>query len=80
MLHQTIIEEETILQMQKAEIEPDYMIACVGGGTNFAGFTFPMMHEKIQGKATPRLSPWSPRPRPLSLRTSSGTTTEIPRG
>ena len=51
MLHQTVIGLETIEQMKIGEIEPDYMIACVGGGSNFAGFTFPMIHEKIQGKS-----------------------------
>lgn len=50
MLHQTVIGQETLKQMEMAEIEPDYMIACVGGGSNFAGFTFPMMGEKIRGK------------------------------
>ncbi len=33
MLHQTVIGEETMLQMQKAEIEPDYIIACMGGNS-----------------------------------------------
>lgn len=51
MLHQTVIGLETLEQMRIGEIEPDYMIACVGGGSNFAGFTFPMMYEKIKGKS-----------------------------
>lgn len=51
MLHQTVIGLETMAQMEKAEIVPDYMIACAGGGSNFAGFTFPMMYEKIRGKS-----------------------------
>lgn len=51
MLHQTVIGLETMTQMEKAEIVPDYMIACAGGGSNFAGFTFPMMYEKIRGKS-----------------------------
>ena len=50
MLHQTVIGLETMAQMKKAEIDPDYMVACVGGGSNFAGFTFPMMGERIKGK------------------------------
>ena len=50
ILHQTVIGQETMEQMKKAEIEPDYMVACIGGGSNFAGFTFPMMREKILGK------------------------------
>jgi tryptophan synthase beta chain len=50
MLHQTVIGLETIEQMNKAEIEPDYMVACCGGGSNFSGFTFPMMREKMKGR------------------------------
>ena len=50
MLHQTVIGTETIEQMKIGEIEPDYMIACAGGGSNFGGFTFPMIREKIKGK------------------------------
>jgi tryptophan synthase beta chain len=37
--------------MEKAEIVPDVMIACAGGGSNFAGFTFPEIHRKIQGRS-----------------------------
>lgn len=51
MLHQTVIGLETKMQMEKAEIVPDYMIACAGGGSNFAGFTFPTMYDKIRGKS-----------------------------
>ncbi|MFA7342015.1 MAG: TrpB-like pyridoxal phosphate-dependent enzyme [Candidatus Methanomethylophilaceae archaeon] len=50
MLHQTVIGQETMMQLKKIDVEPDYMIGCVGGGSNFAGFTFPMMGEKIKGK------------------------------
>ena len=50
MMHQTVIGQEVMEQMKKAEIEPDHMVACVGGGSNFAGFTFPMMREKMLGK------------------------------
>jgi len=50
MLHQTVIGLETMAQMEKAEIVPDYMVACVGGGSNFSGFAFPMVGEKIKGK------------------------------
>jgi len=50
MLHQTVIGLETIQQMEMAEIEPDYMIACCGGGSNFAGFTFPMIGERLKGR------------------------------
>lgn len=45
LLHQTIIGEEAILQMQKAEAEPDIIIGCFGGGSNFAGISFPFIRE-----------------------------------
>ena len=38
------------MQLKKIDITPDYMIGCVGGGSNFAGFSFPMIGEKIKGK------------------------------
>jgi tryptophan synthase beta chain len=51
MLHQTVIGEETIKQMEMAGEEPDILIGCAGGGSNFAGMTFPFIREKMkQGK------------------------------
>src|SRR4030042_5875731 len=50
MLHQTIIGQEAMLQFQKLGGAPDYLIGCVGGGSNFAGFTFPFIGQKLKGK------------------------------
>ncbi|MBI0584168.1 MAG: TrpB-like pyridoxal phosphate-dependent enzyme [Methanomassiliicoccus sp.] len=50
MLHQTVIGQEVKQQLEQIDTVPDYMIACVGGGSNFAGFTFPMIGDKIKGK------------------------------
>jgi tryptophan synthase beta chain len=50
MLHQTVIGQEVMQQLEKIDVVPDYMVACVGGGSNFAGFTFPMIGQKIKGK------------------------------
>jgi len=50
LLHQTVIGLETIEQMKIGEIEPDHIIACAGGGSNFGGFAFPIIGEKIKGK------------------------------
>src|SRR5690242_17803208 len=41
MLHQTVIGQEAIRQMEMAGAEPDVIVGCVGGGSNFAGLTFP---------------------------------------
>ncbi|HYH22079.1 MAG TPA: TrpB-like pyridoxal phosphate-dependent enzyme [Azospirillum sp.] len=50
LLHQTIIGEEAMLQMEMAGDEPDIIIGCTGGGSNFAGLAFPYLREKIKGK------------------------------
>ena len=43
LLHQTVIGQEAILQMQLAGDEPDVVVGCVGGGSNFAGLAFPFL-------------------------------------
>jgi len=50
-LHQTVIGQEAIKQMEMAGEEPDVIIGCVGGGSNFAGLAFPFVRKKItEGK------------------------------
>lgn len=46
--HQTVIGEESILQMERAGEEPDVIIGCCGGGSNFAGLAFPFIRGKIK--------------------------------
>jgi tryptophan synthase beta chain len=50
LLHQTVIGEETIKQMEMADAYPDIIVGCVGGGSNFAGQALPWMRDKISGK------------------------------
>ncbi len=47
MLHQTVIGEEVIKQMDMTGEYPDVMIGCVGGGSNFAGFVLPFVRENL---------------------------------
>lgn len=47
LMHQTIIGLETQKQLERANVEPDILIGCVGGGSNFAGFALPFVREKI---------------------------------
>jgi tryptophan synthase beta chain len=54
LLHQTVIGLELKAQLGKAGIQPDVMIGCVGGGSNFGGFTFPLLADKIAGKVGTR--------------------------
>ncbi|MGB8216405.1 MAG: TrpB-like pyridoxal phosphate-dependent enzyme [Candidatus Methanoperedens sp.] len=50
MLHQTVIGQEAKEQLAKVEEYPDYIIGCVGGGSNFAGISFPFLMDKLAGK------------------------------
>jgi len=48
MLHQTIIGQECHKQLEMVGDYPDYVIGCCGGGSNFAGISFPFLHDKIR--------------------------------
>ncbi len=53
MLHQTVIGLESLTQFEMAGDYPDVVIGCVGGGSNFAGFAFPFVRDKIvEGRKT----------------------------
>ena len=47
LMHQTVIGEEAIKQMDLAGEYPDVVIGCVGGGSNFAGLAYPFLREKL---------------------------------
>ena len=49
LLHQTIIGQEAIKQMEMAGDFPDIVIAPFGGGSNFAGISFPFLRQKLVG-------------------------------
>jgi tryptophan synthase beta chain len=49
LLHQTVIGQESIEQMGMAGEEPDVIIGCAGGGSNFAGLTFPWLGRTFRG-------------------------------
>ena len=55
LLHQTIIGEEALLQMAQAGDTPSLIVGCTGGGSNFAGLSFPFLREKLAGKINPRI-------------------------
>ncbi|HNX80844.1 MAG TPA: TrpB-like pyridoxal phosphate-dependent enzyme [Candidatus Omnitrophota bacterium] len=51
LLHQTVIGLELKKQLALVGEKPDYLIACVGGGSNFGGFAFPFVKEKLKNDA-----------------------------
>ena len=55
LMHQTVIGLEAIKQFDMAGEYPDTVIACVGGGSNFAGFTFPFIHKNLTEGAKTRV-------------------------
>jgi len=49
LLHQSIVGMEAIEQFDMADDYPDVIIGCTGGGSNFAGLTFPFLGQKLRG-------------------------------
>jgi tryptophan synthase beta chain len=53
LLHQTVIGQEAVRQMAELGAEPDLVVGCVGGGSNFAGLAFPFLRLRLkEGAAT----------------------------
>jgi len=50
LLHQTVVGQEAIKQLEKVDAYPDIIIGCIGGGSNFAGLYLPFVKDKISGK------------------------------
>lgn len=55
LLHQTIIGQEAMLQMEMANTWPDVVIGCAGGGSNFAGIAFPFIGHALRGGQKSRI-------------------------
>jgi len=72
MLHQTVIGEEALKQMDLAGEYPDVVIGCVGGGSNFAGLAFPFMRENLKGGQRTRLLAVEPTATPSLTRGTYG--------
>jgi tryptophan synthase beta chain len=64
LLHQTVVGLETLEQFDLAGEEPDILIACTGGGSNFGGFTFPFVGRKLRGGADVRVIAAEPEAAP----------------
>ena len=49
LMHQTIIGQEAMLQLEMAGDDPDVIVGCTGGGSNFAGIAFPFIGAQLRG-------------------------------
>jgi tryptophan synthase beta chain len=48
LMHQTVVGQEAMVQMERADDYPDIVIGCVGGGSNYAGLAFPFVGEALR--------------------------------
>jgi tryptophan synthase beta chain len=55
LLHQTVIGQEAIEQMEMAGEYPDVVVGCVGGGSNFGGIALPFIRENLKGGRDTRI-------------------------
>lgn len=65
LLHQTVIGQEALLQLEKLGDKPDVVIGCVGGGSNFAGLAFPILRPFLQARKAGKEI--SPQPRVIAV-------------
>ena len=68
LLHQTVIGEEALKQMDMAGEYPDVVIGCVGGGSNFAGIAYPFLRENLRNGNRTRLVAVEPEATPSLTR------------
>ena len=68
LLHQTVIGEESLKQMDMAGEYPDMVIGCVGGGSNFGGIALPFLRENIKTGRQTRLIAVEPKATPSLTR------------
>ncbi len=68
LLHQTVIGQEVMEQMAMAGEEPDVLIACAGGGSNFGGFALPFIGRILRGEAKYRVIAAEPEAAPSMTR------------
>ena len=69
LLHQTVIGQETIRQLEAFGADwPNVIVGCTGGGSNFAGFAFPFLHEQVASGRRTRLLAVEPTASPSLTR------------
>jgi len=55
LMHQSVVGEEALMQMDMAGEYPDIVIGCVGGGSNFSGIAYPFLRENLKNGGNTRL-------------------------
>ena len=68
LMHQTVIGLEALEQFEAAGVEPDFLVGSVGGGSNFGGFSYPMIGERLHGRSETRFIAVEPESVPSMTR------------
>ncbi len=68
LLHQTIVGQEAKKQFEMIDVVPDVVCGCIGGGSNYAGFAYPFMMNKLKGKSATKFVACEPKAVPSTTR------------
>ncbi|HYC26402.1 MAG TPA: TrpB-like pyridoxal phosphate-dependent enzyme [Nitrososphaerales archaeon] len=68
LTHQSVIGQEAKVQMEEFDADPDYIIGCIGGGSNYAGLAYPFMRDKLKGKSDAQFIAAEPKAVPSTTR------------
>ena len=68
LLHQSVIGQEAKLQMADFDEEPDYVVGCIGGGSNFAGLSYPFIGDHLKGRSKTKFVAVEPKAVPSTTR------------
>jgi tryptophan synthase beta chain len=68
LLHQTVVGLEAKKQFEKIGVYPDVVVGCIGGGSNYAGFAYPFMYDKLRGKSEAEFVACEPRAIPSTTK------------
>jgi len=70
LMHQSVIGQEAKLQMEEFGEDPDFVVGCIGGGSNFAGLAYPFMRDKLRGRSDAEFLAAEPKAVPSTTRGS----------
>jgi len=68
LLHQSVIGQEAVAQMDEFDETPDYVVGCIGGGSNYAGLAYPFMRERLRGRSETEFVAVEPKAVPSTTR------------
>lgn len=70
LTHQSVVGQEAKKQMEQFDVYPDYVVGCIGGGSNFAGLAYPFMRDRLKGKSKAEFVAAEPKAVPSTTRGS----------